>query len=115
MITYNTKKMKTPKIIDNFLLSFKGSVGGFSYKRLAIFFGEATAIYISIHYTNPENLTYVLSSWLLFVAVGMGIVEVKDLAALRTGIVQERTIKEETIKKEEKETVITPHGTETLP
>lgn len=73
------------QVVRDLLDSLKAEKGGFSNTKLIGWVGITISGYISIHFTDANNIKDVLSFWLIFTAVAIGLVKVGDLIQLKTG------------------------------
>lgn len=90
------------EIINNILLSFKANKEGFAARKLSAFVSVAIGIILSLKYTDTSILIYVLSIWLLFALLLMGIVTFQEIIQLKNGeLKQEIKEQKEEIKEQQ--------------
>lgn len=75
--------------------SFEIKPGGFSSRKLTAFVGVGTSLFITIRFTNNGNLVAILTIWLVFVGVLMGIVTIDQVIRLREGRTTEVKVTQE--------------------
>lgn len=93
------------QVVKDVLDALKNNNQGYSNTKLIGWVGITIAGYITVHYTTPTNLIDVLTWWLAFVAIALGIVKIGDLIQLRTGQKVTET-KSETLIKESSTAVV---------
>lgn len=57
----------------------------FSARKLSALAGIITAMWLSHKYCNPDILDYVISAWLLFALLCLGIVTIEQVINLKNG------------------------------
>ena len=77
--------MQFKTIFKNLLGSFDNSKGGYSARKLSAFAAVVTAIFITHKFTDANNLVTVLTIWLAFGLLCMGIVTAEQVIKFKNG------------------------------
>jgi hypothetical protein len=72
-------------IIKNLLGSFDNSKGGYSARKLSAFIAVKTAIYVTYRFTDVNNLVTVVTIWLTFGLLCMGIITAEQVIKFKNG------------------------------
>ena len=71
--------------INKLVNSFDTKNDGFSGRKLSAFVGIIACVVLSYKYTSSDNLEGVLTIWLVFVAVCLGLVTAEQIMNLKNG------------------------------
>jgi len=72
-------------IFSNWINSFSNEPGGFSARKEASFGGFVISVIITLKFTTTENLESILTLWLLFALLCLGIITMQQVAELKRG------------------------------
>lgn len=72
-------------IFTNWINSFNNDKGGFSARKEAAFGAFVVATIITYKFTNSENLESVLTLWLLYSLLCLGIITLQQIADVKSG------------------------------
>jgi len=89
-------------IFSSWINSFNNDKGGFSARKEAAFGAWVISTIVTLKYTTPENLEGVLTLWLLYSLLCLGIITLQQVAELKSGRTEKRestTITTETQEK----------------
>ncbi len=77
--------MQISKVLNSLIDSFSTGDGGFSARKLSAFAGVATCVYVTLKYIEVQYLAEVLTIWLAFALLCMGIVTIEQIIKLKNG------------------------------
>jgi len=72
-------------IFNNWINSFNNDKGGFSARKEAAFGAWLMAIYVTYKWTDKDNLESILTLWLLYSLLCLGIITMQQIAEVRSG------------------------------
>ena len=78
------------QIFENWINSFNNDKGGFSARKEAAFGSFVVATYVTYKYTTASNLDGVITLWLLYSLLCLGIITMQQVAELKSGKTSER-------------------------
>lgn len=73
------------KFINNLVDALHNKPEGFSARKLASFTGVMVGVFITTKFTDGSNLESVLTVWLIFSLLCLGIVTLQQIIDLKTG------------------------------
>lgn len=73
------------KFVDNLVDSLHNRPEGFSGRKLSAFAGVNVAIFATIRFCDGTNLPTVLTIWLLFALLCLGIITFQQIMDFKTG------------------------------
>jgi len=73
------------KFINDILASFKANKEGYAARKLSAFVAVVTAIVLSFEYTDVTVVTSIVSIWLIFALLLLGIVTFQEVLQLKNG------------------------------
>lgn len=73
------------KIIQYTFDSFHNDRGGFSARKLSAFAAVMICVYVTLRFTTTENLTVLVTVWLVFALLCLGIVTAEQIIRFRNG------------------------------
>ena len=78
-------KSLVKKLFEKFIWSFDNTSSGFSMRKILSFLGFALCIYITISFTSATNIKDMLTIWLIFIAMLLGIVTAEQVLRFKEG------------------------------
>ncbi len=72
-------------IFVNWINSFNNDKGGFSARKEAAFGGFILSAWATFKFTTPENLIEVVTIWLLYSLLCLGIITLQQVTELKSG------------------------------
>lgn len=73
------------KLINDVLASFKANKEGYAARKLSAFVAVLTAMVLSYEYTDVTVVTTIVSIWLIFALLLLGIVTFQEILQLKNG------------------------------
>ncbi|HTJ52637.1 MAG TPA: hypothetical protein VL443_24445 [Cyclobacteriaceae bacterium] len=73
------------KFVDNLVNALHNKPEGFSARKLASFTGVCVSVFITIKYTDDKVLVSVLTVWLLFALLCLGIITFQQIMDFKSG------------------------------
>jgi len=77
--------VKGVKFFHGLIDSLTTEQGGYSARKIVAYFGVIMAGILSVKHTNHENADSIITTWLVFVSVCLGIVTASQLIQLKLG------------------------------
>ena len=93
------------KFINDILASFKANKEGYAARKLSAFVAVVTAIVLSFEYTDVTVVTTIVSIWLIFALLLLGIVTFQEVLQLKNGTLSSSSTETTTTTTQQEENI----------